>query len=235
MIGAVSVVVPAHDEEELLPACLASLLNAARHPDLAGISVRIAVVLDRCSDASGDHADRLLRTCDLVLERHDGNVGAARRAGIDALERAEAGRALDNVWLATTDADSRVPPDWLAHQVRLANAGVDATAGSIALDDDGYGISRAFQASYEKAIHGTAHRHVHGANLGVRRSAYALAGGISGAPLGEDNALVDSLEACGVTIARPLALRVVTSGRYEGRAPGGFSQYLRELAARTPS
>ena len=231
MIDAVSVVVPAHDEEELLPACIASLLQAARHPHLAGISVRIAVVLDRCSDASGDHAHRLLRTCDLVLERRDGSVGAARRAGIDALQRAEAGREQDTVWLATTDADSRVPRDWLAHQVRLANAGADATAGTIAIDDADW-TNRAFRAGYEQAIHGGSHRHVHGANLGVRASAYALAGGLTGAPLGEDNALIDALAARGTRIARPPALRVVTSGRHEGRAPGGFSQYLRELAAR---
>jgi len=106
----------------------------------------------------------------------------------------------------------------------------DATAGTVAVEDRD-GANRGFQASYAKAIHGVAHGHVHGANLGVRGSAYALAGGISGAPLGEDTALIEALKTCDVRIARPCGLQVVTSGRHEGRAPGGFSQYLRELAA----
>jgi glycosyltransferase involved in cell wall biosynthesis len=233
MIDAVMVVVPAHDEEELLPRCIASLRRAAAHPALTDISIRVAVVLDRCSDASGDHAVPLLRAGDRLLERRDGNVGAARRSGIEALLHAEAGRAPSSIWLATTDADSRVPADWLARQLRLADEGADAIAGTVSVDDwhqHPHGSRRAFEASYAQAMDGTVHRHVHGANLGVRASTYNLVGGVAGVPLGEDNAFVEALELFGVTIARPRALRVITSGRREGRVSAGFSKYLRELA-----
>ena len=172
MIEAVTVVVPAHDERQLLPGCIRSLRRAADHPALIGISVRIAVVLDRCSDTSGDRVAPLLRASDLLLERRDGNVGAARRAGLEALLNAEAGRAPSSIWLATTDADSRVPADWLARQLRLADAGADAIAGIVDIDDWGQhpkGARLAFEASYAAATNGFVHRHVRRANLGLPR------------------------------------------------------------------
>jgi glycosyltransferase involved in cell wall biosynthesis len=237
VIGAVLVVVPAHDEELLLPACLASLQRAAGHAALARIPVRIAVVLDRCSDRSGELASPLLRTTDLLLEQRDGNVGVARREGARALLAAECGRPGSAVWIATTDADSRVPADWLARQVSLANAGADAVAGTIAVDDwhEQPRSTRAlFLARYASDLRSTAHGHVHGANLGVRGSTYEEIGGLSGLPLAEDHALVDALEAHGARIMRPPSLRVVTSGRRESRAPGGFSDHLRVLSPHRP-
>ena len=50
MIG---VVIPAHNEEALLAACLSAVREAAMHPGLAGELVRVAVVLDGCTDFSG--------------------------------------------------------------------------------------------------------------------------------------------------------------------------------------
>ncbi|MDX6570669.1 MAG: hypothetical protein QOH15_3247 [Gaiellales bacterium] len=234
MIGAVLIVVPAHDEELLLPRCLASLQRATGHPALARIQVRIALVLDRCSDWSGELAAPLLQGSDLLLEQRDGNVGAARRLGARALLAAECGRPGSDVWIATTDADSRVPADWLARQVALADAGADAVAGTIAVDDwheQPRGTRDVFLARYASELRPTAHDHVHGANLGVRGSTYEAVGGLADLPLAEDHALVDALEAHGARIMRPPALRVRTSGRRESRAPGGFSDYLRVLAA----
>lgn len=52
MIG---VVIPAHNEEQSLHACLDALLVAASHPAL-GVPVRILVVLDSCADGSASVA-----------------------------------------------------------------------------------------------------------------------------------------------------------------------------------
>ena len=54
MIEAVGVVVPAHDEEELLPACLAGLTEAAAMAveDRPGLRVRIVVAADACTDGT---------------------------------------------------------------------------------------------------------------------------------------------------------------------------------------
>lgn len=49
MIG---IVIPAHNEQAYLDACLRAVTVAARHPALAGEAVHITVVLDDCDDAS---------------------------------------------------------------------------------------------------------------------------------------------------------------------------------------
>ena len=49
MIG---VVVPAHNEENSVKACLASILEASRDPVLVQESVKVFVVLDCCTDTT---------------------------------------------------------------------------------------------------------------------------------------------------------------------------------------
>jgi len=73
MIG---IVIPAHDEEATLHACLRAAREAASHPLLQGEAVRIAVVLDSCSDAS----ERIARGHPVtVLPLQVRNVGLAAR------------------------------------------------------------------------------------------------------------------------------------------------------------
>ncbi|MGW7520218.1 hypothetical protein ACWGJ2_32025 [Streptomyces sp. NPDC054796] len=127
MIRAVAVVVPAHDEEELLSACLESVRRAALHPALRGLRVEAVVVADSCRDATAG-AGRAGGTH--VVEADVRSAGAARALGTaHALRRLTAagagkdqsalsdptglsglsGLSADEVWLAHTDADSRVP------------------------------------------------------------------------------------------------------------------------------
>ena len=136
------------------------------------------------------------------------------------------------VWLATTDADTLVPACWLRRQVRYANRGWDAVAGTIRVTDwSGYqpGTRALFRQRYAA---GTGpHPHVHGANLGFRAAAYLRAGGFSDAPTAEDHALVAALIATGSRVHRTRALTVVTSARRAARAPHGFGSYLARLDA----
>ena len=97
------VVVPAHNERERLPACLASVAAAARQ---ATVPVTVVVVLDACTDRPEDAIARPVR----ALSVSGRNVGAARAAGFAAA----APRSDARTWLATTDADSVVPTTWLA-------------------------------------------------------------------------------------------------------------------------
>jgi hypothetical protein len=53
--------------------------------------------------------------------------------------------------------------------------------------------------------------------------------------LSEDVALVQALEAAGEPVYRAGDLPVVTSARRQGRADGGFAEYLRELEERSAS
>jgi glycosyltransferase involved in cell wall biosynthesis len=223
MIG---VAVPAHDEEANLPACLAALLAAACHPALDGEPVVVCIVLDAC----GDGSERIVRQyqarfaaagvvldCVVVQARQ---VGVARAAG--AARLLDAGAR----WLAFTDADTRVAPQWLAAQLAL---GVDVACGTVAVDD---WSPHALQADALRAHFATVyhdrdgHRHIHGANLGVSAAAYVRAGGFAAVACHEDVLLVKALEAAGARFAWSARPRVFTSARTDARARGGFGDTL---------
>ena len=55
-IDAVGVIVPAHDEQDLLPSCLASVRRAAQA--LRGMPVHLVVVADACRDRTARVARR---------------------------------------------------------------------------------------------------------------------------------------------------------------------------------
>lgn len=108
-----------------------------------------------------------------------------------------------DVWLATTDADTLVPPCWLREQARYANRGWDAVAGTIRIADwSGHqpGTRSLFRKRYGRGA--GPHSHVHGANLGFGAAAYQRAGGFPDVPTGEDHALVAALTAAGGRVLR---------------------------------
>jgi glycosyltransferase involved in cell wall biosynthesis len=227
VIRLVGVVVPAHNEEELLPACLASLRRAARA--LRGTRVHLVVVADACGDRTAGVARRGGVT---VVTTGAGSVGAARAAGVREVLRQAGPLDPADVWLATTDADTLVPACWLREHARYGEQGWDAVAGTVRVADwSGFrpGTRSLFRARYGT---GTGpHNHVHGANLGFRASAYLRAGGFPEVPTAEDRALVAALTANGSRVRRTRALTVVTSARRDARAPHGFGHDLAELDA----
>jgi glycosyltransferase involved in cell wall biosynthesis len=233
------VVVPARDEEELLPGCLTALQEAAADRRRSPIPVRLVVVADGCTD---DTAAVARAAGAIVLSggrTGSGNVGAARDAGVRWLlaDAAAAGVAPERLWVATTDADSAVPPDWLVLHETAAASGVDAVVGTVAVRDwAGHRatVAEAFEAAYSAwraAGPAAVHPHVHGANLGVRGSAYLGCGGFPAVPVSEDVALVRALERTGATILRTPASPVLTSARRVPRARGGFGDDIDRLAS----
>lgn len=227
MIQLVGVIVPAHNEQELLPACLVSLRDAARA--LCGTPVRLVVVADACRDRTVQAARRGGASVVTISAR---SVGVARAAGAREVLRRAAHLAPADIWLATTDADTVVPASWLRRQARYASQGWDAAVGTVRVADwSGYRPETRSQFR-ERYDSGTGpHPHVHGANLGVRASAYLGAGGFPAVPTAEDHAFVAALTARGSRVLRTRALSVVTSARRMARAPHGFGHYLAELDA----
>jgi glycosyltransferase involved in cell wall biosynthesis len=235
VIEAVGVVVPAHDEEELLPACLAALGQAVATvtAERPGLRVRIVVAADACTD---DTAAVARRAGALVVPLTFKNVGMARAAGLNELLGAGATAwgarppAPERLWLATTDADSVVPAGWLADQLRLAEAGWEAVVGTVTVADwTGHadGVVTEFTRRYG-SWHDW-HPHVHGANLGFTARAYAAVGGFPALRTGEDRALVAALQAHGFQVLRSAAVPVATSSRLRYRAPAGFGHDLATL------
>jgi glycosyltransferase involved in cell wall biosynthesis len=226
VIAAIAVVIPARDESELVGRCLDSVLAAKarlekKHGD---VCVSVTVVADRCTDDTADVARAYPGVT--VVQIDAGNVGMARATG--AMLAIEASDALPHdVWIASTDADSAVPPGWLIEQMRLARRGAAVVLGTVRPDVDDLSTE---QASAWAAVHtpATSVGEVHGANLGLRADVYLAAGGFPGIAEHEDAALVDRCASAGAEIVATGRCEVATSGRQVGRTPGGFARYLRD-------
>ena len=218
---------PARNEEALLPACLVSLRRAA---DAVPVPVRIVVVADTCTDRTAAVA----RACGArVIGVGARNVGAARAAGMAEVLRLAAARDPAAVWLATTDADTEVPPGWLRRQLGYAGRGWDVVLGTVTVADwDGHPsyVPAAFEALYDYGA--GPHPHVHGANLGIRASAYLAVGGFRPLRTAEDHALLAAATEAGCPVVQAGDITVRTSGRRQARAPLGFSHLLCTLASR---
>lgn len=234
MIG---IVIPAHNEELYLDACLRAARVAAADPALHGETVHITVALDSCSDGSRAIVERhaalaamsapaggaCFIDCLCVDAR---NVGITRAAGArHLLERGAR-------WLAFTDADTEVSPQWLSAQLRLD---VDVVCGTVAVRDwtphrhNAELLCQHFHHSYTDA---DGHQHIHGANMGVSADAYLRAGGFEPLTCSEDVALVSALQRSGARFAWSAAPRVTTSARTDTRARGGFGDTLLRYAER---
>ncbi len=227
----VAVVVPAHDEAALLPACLASIAVAGAAV-VSRAHISTFVVADACTDATAAVARAHGAG---VIEVNYRNVGAARASGVRAALDAPGSASTRCTWLASTDADTVVPPDWLCYQLDLADAGVMAVAGVVRVDsflDHPAGTESAFAVHYATEP-GVPHTHVHGANIGARADAYLRAGGWEARELAEEHDLWRRLRAAGELCVATTTLCVTTSGRGKGRADGGFADLLAGLVEAT--
>jgi len=221
-VDGVGVVVPARDEEDSLARCLAALDRAA---GAVAVPVEIVVAVNATRDRSADVARAAGA---IVVEIPLPGVGAARAAGASRLLE---GRDAARTWLATTDADSVVPPGWLVHHLALAADGADAVVGTIRLDDAELDQHTAWWRRYLGGLSRTPHVHVHGANLAVRGSLYLQVGGFAAVPAHEDLDLVTRLDAATDRVVRTVVEPVLTSARTEGRTPRGVAHDLRAARA----
>jgi cellulose synthase/poly-beta-1,6-N-acetylglucosamine synthase-like glycosyltransferase len=222
----IAIVIPARDEQELLPRCLRSV-QQARLLLPSHVTSDLIVVIDQSTDDTFRIAQDLVQRSGIVMETEAGCVGTARALGAQlALERYEGTRS--RCWLANTDADCEVPVTWLRDQLGFANAGFAAVAGIIDVDsfvEHESFVPERFRLSYLINADGT-HPHVHGANFGVRADAYLQAGGWQDLSTAEDHDLWRRLHNGPHERISDASLCVVTSGRRIGRAPLGFAGAL---------
>ena len=222
-VTTVIVVVPVHDEDELLDRCLIALDVAVAEAVGRGIRCIVRVVLDDCSDGSADIA-RAHPFPTVIVD--EARVGAARARGVGDALREVGDVAAERVWIANTDADSAVPSDWIIEQAALAAQGADVFVGTVRPDfADLSRLHRRLWLHTHPA--GSPNGHVHGASLGIRASTYAAAGGFAAVSEHEDVGLVQRARARGADVRASDAAEVLTSGRFVGRTPGGYAGYLR--------
>lgn len=224
-MAAFLVVLPARDEEEEVGGALRAVAQAAAR---AGVPVTVVTVRHRCTDGTTGVAQEVASAHPdvswVAVESDAATLGEARAEGVAAGAAAYPDLQPTQVWVASTDADSRVPEGWLAVQRELADGGVDLVLGTVELRSGVGGCGWRHQIAEE-------HTTPHGANLGVRLSAYLAAGGFPATGTGEDAALVHAVR----DGERPAPwastdrVRVLTSDRREGHVDGGLARFLRRL------
>ena len=160
----VSVVVPAWNEEVLLSACL----RALRCQDFKG-EVEVIVVDNASTDLTGSIAEQ--EGVIVVFEAARGYANAIARGF--AMATGEI--------IASTDADTVVPPDWLSRLVEAYRADVVAVGGEIEFWRPNW-RARLLTRGLLPWLNRIDRRnplgpHLWGANFSVRRSAYLAAGG----------------------------------------------------------
>lgn len=236
-IDAVSVVIPARDEERRIAAALDAVL-AARH-ELSGrapeMDVHVVVVDDASTDGTADVVRRWRRQRDLdVTVAHGNGAGspaAARNVGVAAAARSTAGAGHRpwSVVVASTDADTVVRPGWLVQHVEWHEAGERAVTGIVdLLADDATDIAyerwaTAYRSGFGAGRH---HPHVHAANLSVRLDALIAVGLFGDVRRAEDIDLWRRLALAGVAPMADSTIVVDTSARSTPRVEMGFGGAL---------
>jgi cellulose synthase/poly-beta-1,6-N-acetylglucosamine synthase-like glycosyltransferase len=221
----VGVIIPACNEEDTIEACIGSVLEAletARIP-----KYWIVVVADDCNDRTVERARRAMGDAGEVVVVTLKSAGAARRVGVAHVLLHMTDIDPSCLWLANTDADTTVDPDWIRVQLMLADDGITGVAGIVQLASSGCAAAHeVYRRTYLINAEGT-HSHVHGANLSMRADAYEDAGGWSDLALAEDHCLWTRLRNRGWLLLSSVSSIVTTSARLEGRAKGGFADTLR--------
>ena len=239
----VAVAIPARDEMRRLPGCLHALDRAAER---AGVPVSVVVAANGCTDATVEVLARTrlvharLRWRAVSPLPGSAHAGWARRVAFDA---AAEELASPGDLLLGTDADTTVAPDWIVRNCEHVAAGADGVAGRAftpraeraaygpggkrRLDLLGcyYTALDRLRAARDPEPHDSWPRHHYegGASMALTLGLYRRIGGSPVVPLGEDRALFEAVRAAGGRVRHPVDVRVFTSCRAHGRAPGGMA------------
>lgn len=116
----ISVVIPAHNEENYIEKCIESVKAAANE---VGIPAEIIVVCNRCTDSTADIAGSLGAT---VIENDSRCIAAVRNAGI---------RAASGPIIITIDADSLMPQSAICEVEEKLESGKYVGGGAIPVFD----------------------------------------------------------------------------------------------------
>lgn len=240
-----AVAIPAKDEADRIAGCI-DALNSQDGARLDHIVVLVNNSTDRTADilrSARVHRSTTLHIIEKTLPPDHANAGFARRF---AMETA-ASLAGPHGVLLTTDADGLVDPDWLAANLAVLRAGVDAVAGWVELHPIEWGQipaklheDDARECAYDALcdeIHGLLdpdpadplprHTQHSGASIAVTVAAYHRCGGVPALRSGEDRALIAALRRFDASVRHAPQVHVTVSGRTVGRSDGGMAETIR--------
>ena len=242
------IAIPVRNEAERIEACLRAI---DAQTDVAPGSLGLVLFLNNCTDGTQAIVEALRPTLSVPMrvthvEFAEAQAGWARREAMNAAVE-WIGPVAAGGTILSTDADSRVPPDWVARNCAALRAGADAVAGRIELDageaallppslhergrlEDAYSaVLTEIEARLDPDPYDPwpCHRTTIGATLAVTRDAYVAVGGMPAIALGEDGAFVAALLRQGFHVRHDPDVVVTVSGRLVGRAPGGVADTIR--------
>src|SRR6202451_4345676 len=253
-----TVVMPARNEEDLLPSALQALadqkmLNGA---SLRHDSYEVILLINNSTDGTkqvAEHFKRLYPTLHLhaverTFDKSHAHIGYVRRLLMDeACRRLESGGRPGGLILST-DSDSRVSPNWICRNSEEIARGADAVGGRIvvlpceqdSMDSAARNIYR-YDHVYRRLVcwledrwdpepHDPWPRHYQhfGASLAITPRAYQAAKRLPPRRYLEDVAFYDALIRHDIRVRHSNAVRVFTSGRVDGRTRFGLSRQLKD-------
>jgi hypothetical protein len=256
-----SIALPARDEADRIEKAVLAIVAQRRLDGLAfdpdayellvfanGCSDDTAAVVERCAATAPRHAVHVVRASASAPESR--NVGAARRAAMDAAAARMSASGVVPRAVLTTDADSVVAADWVAQNLAALRT-ADAVGGRVVADPveraalpatvraelDAKTTYEFALAALESAVDPVPYdpwpRHWQrcGPSLALRASAYLQAGGLPVHERLEDLALYRALLAIDARFRHSTRVRVVTSLRIAGRVEGGFGSEVAAMRA----
>jgi hypothetical protein len=249
----VFVTIPARNEQSSIVGALAAFVQQSSLQ-----CFQVLVFANNCTDAtaavSRDFGERHPALQVSIVEAsiappHD-HVGTARKAMMDfAAERFfKAGRPRGII--ATTDADTRVAPNWIETiQREMRNADAVASMVEIGMREremlpagvlELYAQENAFRAAWaeiesllDPLPEDPFPRHCSfvAAGFAVTAEIYRRAGGLRSMPALEDRTFLQALRRVDARVRFSCEARASTSGRCEARVEGGFGTLMRHLHA----
>lgn len=245
------VVVPARNEEALLPRLLEALSRQTllrRLPKPLDVVILLNNTDDRSSEIVTSVAARMpgirLTVSDVRLPPAQAHVGFARKLAMDIASDLIGDRG---GVILTTDADAVPNDNWIEANLAAIASGADLVGGRVVGDrEEEARLGPHFQrrarsyARYADLCDELAslidplehdpwprhHDHT-GASLAVRSEVYRRVGGLDPLPFREDLGFVAKVQASGYRLRHAQDVEVMVSARTVGRASGGMADCLR--------
>jgi glycosyltransferase involved in cell wall biosynthesis len=239
------IAIPVRDEAKRIGSCLAALSRQSTPAS------HVVLLLNNCTDGTAEVVKGLprgphqLHVVECRLEGNSASAGVARSLAMDYA--ASLLKDEDEGVILSTDADAEVPDHWIEANLRAIEEGADAVCGQAVIDpieallipahlheDDAREVAygRLLDEIESIVLPDPAdpwprHREDSGASIAITASMLRSVGGVPSLASGEDRALIARLRSIDARVRHHPHIRVVVSGRIEGRAPGGMADTIR--------